>query len=714
MISREKSDFPHVIWMGLAALALVLLGVWMGTHDGFSPDMSMYSPGQAAQLGMLPTARSWGVVYQLLKHLPILALIWGAATGYGLLLGDVVLRLPRISLRLAAGLGIGMMMFAGWIVAAIGLLNSPVAWAMVGIGVMLAIVCLFLRQRKNDAPLQNLPLSCAAWLVVCPVIGLALVACCCPPGTLWKVEAFGYDVTSYHLQLGKEWMALGQLRGLNYNVYSYFPSLMEGFYLLLGYLMGSMYRAIYLCQMLHFSMALLSAIQLAKLASKWVKPFSANLTGAAMLAIPWTLIVGTMAYNEMAVMLMGTTALLLLFDEALKAKTAVMLSGFCVGLATFAKLTAGPMLALPVTIMVLLKANTQADRRSWHVALLVLVSGLTLTPYFIRNTVQTGNPVFPFAANTLGKGHWTEDLIERFNRGHHNVEPLSQRLDSLGWQWICNQGYAAIGGKKRVRLPGAIEAQNIARFDYEWGLSPWWVLALVGGVTLLFAKSYRKLALVLFGLLAIQLVFWLTATHLQARFLIWTLLPGTLMLGIGFGRFEKPPILRWIHRGAMLCLILLGSSICFNVMMAQTASHLPVWQYVDSLMSEEELTQAKLGDALAGDHLVNHLPPGSKVYFVADTSRMFYVRVKSVYHSAFDQSQLGQWIRQSHGDRHKVTQLLKEHGITHLYVHWSELARLHATYGYDKDVTKASLHKLTQGWQHVFDVPGVMTLYAVP
>lgn len=715
MNQTHKADFPHVFWILPAGIALVVLGIWMGTHDGFSPDFSSYSPEDANTLSVLPTARFWGVIYQLIRHLPMLALIWSAALGYGMVISRYVLRHAEATLRLMTGLGMAGLMLVNWIIAALGLLNTEVAWAMIGIGVVLAITMIFLRQRANmQKPGSTLQLSAAAWLMVCPLIGLAMVACCCPPGTLWKVEAYGYDVTSYHLQLPHEWMMLGQLRGLDHNVYSYFPSLMEGFYLLLGQLMGSVYNAIYLCQMLHFSLAILAAMQLAQLAGKWIKPFSANLTGGLLLAMPWTLVVSSMAYNETLVTVMGTTALLLLFDEKLKAKTAVVFAGICLGAATFAKLTAGPMLVLPLALMVLCKANAQADRKCWHVVLLLLSVGLTLTPYFTRNIIQTGNPVFPFAANSLGHGQWTQFDVDRWNRGHHNDSPLSERLSLLQQQWLGNQGYAAIGGKKRVRLPGAIESQNIAHFEYEWGLSPWWILALAGGVSLLLVKEHRRLAGVLFAFLLIQLLFWLFATHLQARFLIWTLLPGALMLGVGFARLDQPLPVRWIHRGAMMCLIVLCSSICLNIIKTQTNAGLPIWQYADSLLPIDDLQQTQLGQAIAGDHLVNHLPAGSKVYFVADTSRMLYVRVDNVYHSAFDPSQLGNMMRQAHGDPAQVTALLKQAGITHLYVHWSELARLHATYGYDADVTVASLTQLTQNWQKAFDMPGLMTLYVVP
>jgi hypothetical protein len=141
---------------------------------------------------------------------------------------------------------------------------------------------------------------------------------------------------------------------------------------------------------------------------------------------------------------------------------------------------------------------------------------------------------------------------------------------------------------------------------------------------------------------------------------------------------------------------------------------MPVWQFADSLVSEEQLDEIELGQAMAGDHLVNHLPRESKVYFVADASRMLYVNVDNIYHSAFDPSLLGQMIRQSNGDMSQVHDALKAQGVTHLYVHWSELARLHATYGYDVDVTEQTLSKLTQSWPKAFDMQDVITIYAIP
>src|SRR5690606_22148703 len=92
-----------------------------------------------------------------------------------------------------------------------------------------------------------------------PGLGLLLVAACCPPGSIWRTEAFGYDVMSYHLQVPREWLAAGGMVELEHNVYSYFPGLFEAGFLHLSAMHGSVRGAIYSCQLLHVTTALLAA-----------------------------------------------------------------------------------------------------------------------------------------------------------------------------------------------------------------------------------------------------------------------------------------------------------------------------------------------------------------------------------------------------------------------------------------------------------------------
>ena len=84
---------------------------------------------------------------------------------------------------------------------------------------------------------------------------MLIVACTIPPGLTWAVEAWGYDVLSYHLELPREWLAIGRMTGLEHNVYSYLPSLAEAGYMLIGAMRGSVYDAIYAAQLFHGSLA---------------------------------------------------------------------------------------------------------------------------------------------------------------------------------------------------------------------------------------------------------------------------------------------------------------------------------------------------------------------------------------------------------------------------------------------------------------------------
>ena len=46
---------------------------------------------------------------------------------------------------------------------------------------------------------------------------------------------------------------------------------------------------------------------------------------------------------------------------------------------------------------------------------------MVASPWPIRNMVWAGNPVFPLAMRTLGKAHFTDDQVERFERAHRAV-----------------------------------------------------------------------------------------------------------------------------------------------------------------------------------------------------------------------------------------------------------------------------------------------------
>jgi hypothetical protein len=55
-------------------------------------------------------------------------------------------------------------------------------------------------------------------------------------------------------------------------------------------------------------------------------------------------------------------------------------------------------------------------------------------------------------------------------------------------------------------------------------------------------------------------------------------------------------------------------------------------------------------------------------------------------------------------------------GVTHVWVHWSELRRLHATYGFDADVTEATLSAMIRDgkWRETLSFGDAASCFELP
>lgn len=655
-----------------------------------------------------------GTTHLLLTTLPWIVGLWLAIAGCGWPVRRFVLGGVRFPLVVQLGAGLGILLMLSWSLALAGVLNGIGARSVIGLG--WALLAWQLADPSHRHLWKKIPVPYVPWPVALAGIplGALLIAATCPPSTLWSIEAFGYDVLSYHLELPREWLAIGAMRGLHNNVYSYLPSLMESGYMLIGALRGSMYEGIYTAQLFHASLAVLAAGAIGCAAASFVGSLGGAVAGVTFLSLPWVLITGSMAYNEMAMLALGGTAILLAVSGRGHAIARAAVAGFLAGCATLAKLTAGPMIAVPVGLLLLMNAslrdekatNAPGSRFAWKPALIAVMAGLlTLTPYFARNSLWTNNPVFPFATALFGKAHWTDEEVTRWTSGHafhassgESREATPSRLSELTRHWLLNTGYGAIGGSSFRAPHKGPGYRNVATFRAQWGVPVFWLAALAGAVMGLIHSGTRRLVAGLGVMLAIQIVFWLFGTHLQSRFLIPSLIPGCVLVGLLVGCLTNATRQSTRTAAAVLgaALPLALSALSYTVLFQQTPS-LPDGTRVRLAEISDSLRPASQRDKLdeetfaAGDHLINTLPPGSKVFLVADVSRLLYINRDFVYHSAFDHNPLGDMIRAAKGNPDRVIAALKSQGITHLWVHWSELHRLHVTYGFDRDVTAETL-----------------------
>jgi hypothetical protein len=419
----------------------------------------------------------------------------------------------------------------------------------------------------------------------------------------------------------------------------------------------------------------------------------------------------------MAMLALGATGFVAVFDNMAPRWGTAAVAGFLAGAATLAKLPAGPMIALPIGLALLFgldRTNDEPPRSRKSLlkaaAIAAIVGVVTLSPYFVRNAVWTGNPVFPFLADRLGHAHWSEDEVRRWEAGHGGVGTFGFRLDELGRHWLFNAGYGSAFGSERQRGAGP-DYRNVATFPQQGGVPVLWLAMTAGAVVGLTQASTRRLTIAMLLALAAQLAFWLAATHLQSRFLVPTLIPGGVLAGVAIARIRQPAA----QAVAGATLVALLTFVLFSVFFTQSLQRAKPYALADSLAPERTGPRPP-DEMLVGDHPINDLPENSRTLLVADVSRLFFLRRPIVYNHAFDPNPLGAIIRDTSGSPRGVTEALRRRGITHVWVHWSELNRLHTTYGFDRDVTEPLLRQIASEaqWRVVYDVAGAATLYALP
>lgn len=594
------------------------------------------------------------------------AVMWvGAAIGLGWPLRSLLTTEARDPRMIQIGLGVGVMLVLDEALGELGLLQRGGAvGALTLIGAGLVLLAAQIGRSIRSKRIQHF--IAPPWLIwtAAPSIAVLLLAACSAPGWLWSSEFGGYDALSYHLQLPKEWLALGRIQPLQHNVYSFLPGYMEAGYYHLDVLLGDGIRAVYACQMLHACLTLLTGFSIYRLGARFIGPIAGAVAGVVFLGTPWVIVVGSLGYNEMAVELMLATGLLIIAQEGIESWRPGAALGVVAAAACGAKLTAMGMVALPLGVLLLMSI---APRR-WPAALIAgAVAGvLCLLPYLLRNQLYAGNPVFPFATQVFGLGHWANDQPQIWMRGHLSDALPGRRFAEL-WNQFLRYG---IGGNPYTAEP----------WKPQWSILPWLgTLGILIGLTFTRTRRWSARLGIVF---IIQVAFWLFLTHIKSRFMLPAAVPLALGAAIGINVISERIIrlgraTKW--RSALLALALL------------------IWATVPVLIYRGEQQGAPaggvdLGNYLSGDDLaadvrqqlgatavpaiaVNDLLPADAKVLLLGNATPLYFRDKIAYQTTWDRGPLSKLMRQFPDDPAQWDRGLREQGFTHLLIDEGMLER---------------------------------------
>lgn len=540
---------------------LALAGLFGGLGDGAPPF----------------EAAIYVVVERVLRAGWPVALYLASAAGVGIALRGVLRpRAQGLPDPIDVAIGLACTLWATHLLGVLGGwghgVGPLVAWGVLLPGVVL-LVRAIVREAgggaaaEGAAPVRAIAPRALAWCLGLIVAMLIIVAACSPPGWLWASEGRGYDSLSYHLQLPQEWLTSGRLWPSEHNVYSYLPGYIEGAFaheaLLAGAgrpgaggepwgLLADEGRGAFSAQFFSCAMALLASWTLAHMLHRAlaVPRAIAGLLGVALLALPWVVVTASLSYNDVAVLLFFAGACAAAMDASLSPAQRGAITGLLVGAACSCKPTALLFVGAPVGLLLL----AQSRRGDWgRLVATGSVTGLAMiAPWLVRNALACGNPVFPFAVGLFGRGHWSAEQVARYAHAHHFAGSILDRVKQLA----------------------LVDPADPAGPVHRGMLHPQWSiffpLVLVAAVAALVpmrsshsheprsAARSRAIAFLWFGMLAVQVLAWLSTTHLQSRFLLPLAVPGLALIALAM---ERMPRLARVPLAAFVPLALAAHSV---------------------------------------------------------------------------------------------------------------------------------------------------------
>ncbi|GDY04212.1 hypothetical protein LBMAG50_03530 [Phycisphaerae bacterium] len=463
---------------------------------------------------------------------------------------------------LASAFGIAIQLVADQWLGSLGLLG--LLGGLIAVGILIPGWIFALRFIFGARELQPQEIANNFWWwPALPAVAALLISASVSPGIMWSTEFGGYDALEYHLQAPKEWLAVGAIRPLEFLAYSGMPNFVEGGFLHLMSASSDARDGVVACQLLHASMLLVAAFVLADTAVLLARRLKINehvaRVGAlcAMLATPWTIVVGSLAYSESGILLAFAAILNVVARESVSRLWGGLMLGVLVAVVVGSK--ASSIILVVPAVLAWWALGNDRDLMNWKsIAWSALALTIGLAPWLARNWYYTGAPFFPLASNLLGLGWWSAEQSMRWNQAHASDASVMQRAHALWTQlFIFGAGENPTRGEP---------------WKWFWGPLPW--IAACSVVVLTFRRATRSMSLALTLSVAIIVLGWMFATHLQSRFLIPLVIPFALMCGLAsalvFEGAAAEPKNSATHQAAPLPLLLiLAAWAC-----------LPAWNFV--------------------------------------------------------------------------------------------------------------------------------------
>jgi hypothetical protein len=474
-------------------------------------------------------------------------------------------------------------------------------------------------------------------------LGLSIAICLVPTAA---PEIF-YDALYYHLGLPWQYVIAGEIQWRPSVVHSAFPAYLD---VLFGICLGLGNPGV--AKFFNLLLFILGWCATAALVHEVVGDKRAALVGAVTVStIPGVVIMSTMCAIDAA--LMGFAAMSGLAIARMRysgpddlgrlALLAAVNAGFVAG-SKYTGLWLIGVLALSILA-------SQRPRLAARAALFFVgIAMLVAAPWYMRNLMVTGDPIYPVLSGLLGDGEarWA-------------IERLQRDVPAFGFSWAFLKALA-------VGL-----AHNPERFGAggETGLlMPLGVVALlVGALRVPLLRPWTVAA-------ATYIPIWLSLTSVM-RYL-YPIFPF-LALGVAWATHRALEHLRRPALGMALFVVLAVAPLSQSI---RVLDALYVGSDIAALfsgrLSKDDYLARRTAYYPAAQWLNTHAPPDAQVLYLGET-RLLYLDRPVSFSSAYNFTEIARLMAPN---APPLFSQLRNMGITHILINGREIERLHASYEY--------------------------------
>jgi 4-amino-4-deoxy-L-arabinose transferase-like glycosyltransferase len=558
-------------------------------------------------------------------------------------------RLENLILSLALGLmGLAMLVFL------IGVLHGLQArWFAPLLCLLVVWGCWSAWQHRKNFPFQ------LGWLLGAKpgltewVLGSIVILILAGEFFCAALPELFFDALVYHLGVPAQWIQSGGIVPLPTNFFSNFPMNVEMLYT--GALLLSNEV---LCRFLHVGLGILACLAAFALGRRWFGRRAGFWAAGILAGIPVFIMNALVAGVDAGSVFFALAALLTLLNAGLEETTpgrGFWLAGLLTGTALGCKYNTAFILVPATAFTLAAYFLKHRDLKKMAVAGAQIFVGafLLFSPWLIKNTVFTGNPVYPF---------FFKNIPSRY------VQPEKMQKQMDGFREFGQRTPGQI-----LRVPWDLTFYYTTSNSYVGAV----FLFLLPGLVWLGVRAGRAppVQQVLLATAAAGAVIWITQTQIARYFLpgfaVLAVLGGALLAGLERVSPGAGKTARWS------VLVLLVYSLV-NTAAIGIQNWNPLGMNLGEQTREAYLDQCLMMNYLPVARYLNALPGKVKVYVLGET-RSYYFQKPVTTVTVYDANPLLQWL-EAGPTAETVGQRLRAGGYTHVFVHAQEAVR---TRGYE-------------------------------